>query len=240
MKKQFFKRSLNSFLFLTLPVAMTLAIPLVGPLAASCQAKEKRPDADTALKELKAGNLRYLEGVSKHPRIDPVTRLRTAKKGQVPIASVLSCADARVPVELIFDKGFGDLFVVRVAGNVCKTAELASIEFGSLYLKTPLVVVLGHSKCGAVRAAIDGGEDLKGSLPLLMKEIRPAVQSTKKAHPDLTGEALENETIDANVRLSIKRLLESPAINKAVKDKRVKIVGAVRDLKSGKVRWLSD
>ncbi|MGD9681429.1 MAG: carbonic anhydrase [Candidatus Obscuribacterales bacterium] len=195
------------------------------------------PSPEQALAELKSGNARYLEGVSKHPRIDPASRLKTARFGQKPIASVLSCADARVPVELIFDKGFGELFVVRVAGNVCKTAELASIEYGSLYLGTPLIVVLGHSDCGAVKAAISEAE-LKGSLPLLMDVIRPAVARAKKKNPDAKADDLADRAIEENVRLSIESVLKSPGIKKAVDAKKLLVVGAVRDLKSGKIRWL--
>ncbi|MCA9805364.1 MAG: carbonic anhydrase [Cyanobacteria bacterium HKST-UBA02] len=195
------------------------------------------PTPEQALAELKAGNARYLAGVSKHPRIDPASRLKTAKFGQKPIASVLSCADARVPVELIFDKGFGELFVVRVAGNVCKTAELASLEYGSLYLGTPLIVVLGHSDCGAVKAAISEAE-LKGSLPLLMDVIRPAVARARKKSPDAKKDDFTDKAIEENVRLSIESILKSPGIKKAVDAKKVLVVGAIRDLKSGKIRWL--
>ena len=129
-----------------LMASLLLVTGLNQTTAEAASEKSTAPSPAEALTELKRGNGRYLEGVSKHPRIDPARRLKTAKKGQKPIASILSCADARVPVEMIFDKGFGDLFVVRVAGNVCDTAELASLEFGSLSLNNPLIVVLGHSK----------------------------------------------------------------------------------------------
>ncbi|MBK9142853.1 MAG: carbonic anhydrase [Candidatus Melainabacteria bacterium] len=198
---------------------------------------KEMPSPEQALAELKAGNARYLEGVSKHPRIDPASRLKTARFGQKPIASVLSCADARVPVELIFDKGFGELFVVRVAGNVCKTAELASLEFGALYLGTPLIVVLGHSECGAVKAAISEAE-LKGSLPLLVDVIRPAVARARKKSPDAKADDLTDRAIEENVRLSIESILKSPGIKKAVDAKKLLVVGAIRDLKSGKITWL--
>ncbi len=193
---------------------------------------------EESLSMLKKGNERYLEGVSKHPRIDPVRRLRTAKEGQEPIASILGCADARVPVEAVFDKAFGELFVVRVAGNVCAMAELASLEYGVHYLKTPLVVVLGHSQCGAVQAALSGGKDLKGALPLLMEEIHPAVEATKKNHPKLTGIELENKAIEENVRQQIAAILKSSGIKKAVDAKKIAVVGAIRNLKTGKIQWL--
>ncbi|MDZ4837953.1 MAG: carbonic anhydrase [Candidatus Melainabacteria bacterium] len=193
---------------------------------------------EQALENLKQGNERYLQGITKYPRIDPIRRLRTATEGQTPVASVLSCADARVPVETAFDKGFGDLFVVRVAGNVCEMAELASIEYGALYLHTPLIVVLGHTQCGAVKAAISGGQDLKGTLPLLMDEIRPAVEAAKAKNTALTGDELEIAAIEENVRRSIAHTMKSPGIKSAVESKKVGIVGAIRDLKTGKIRWL--
>ncbi|MCB9471020.1 MAG: carbonic anhydrase [Candidatus Obscuribacterales bacterium] len=222
-----------------LMASLLLVTGLNQTTAEAASEKSTAPSPAEALTELKRGNGRYLEGVSKHPRIDPARRLKTAKKGQKPIASILSCADARVPVEMIFDKGFGDLFVVRVAGNVCDTAELASLEFGSLYLNTPLIVVLGHSKCGAVQAAVDETE-LKGSLPLLIKEISPAVKAARKAAPEAKGEDLTNKAIEENVRLSIDHIMKSPGIARAVKEKKLLVKGAVRDLKSGKVRWLED
>lgn len=229
-KKQVGRNILNS----VLRIAIFSALGLVT----SCSSVLAAPTPDEALADLKKGNERYLSGKSKHPRFDPERRKRTAREGQEPIASVLSCADARVPVETVFDKGFGDLFIVRVAGNVCEMAELASLEYGTLYLHTPLILVLGHSQCGAVQAAVAGGESLKGTLPLLMKEIRPAVDEAKKNNPKAEGANLENAAIEQNVRHSISEILKSPGIKKAVDDKKLKIVGAVRDLKTGKVRWL--
>ncbi|HEY9867968.1 MAG TPA: carbonic anhydrase [Candidatus Obscuribacterales bacterium] len=197
-----------------------------------------RPAAEESLEKLKEGNNRYLQGIQKYPKIDPVRRLKTAVEGQKPIATILGCSDARVPVEVAFDKAFGDLFIVRVAGNVCQMAELASIEYGVNYLKTPLVVVLGHTKCGAVHAAASGGQ-LVGSLPKLIEEIRPAVEAARKKKPALSGEALAEAAIEENVWKSIEDLLKgSPSIRAAVKENKVLVVGAIRDLKSGKINWL--
>ncbi len=192
-----------------------------------------------SLDRLKSGNKRYLSGKSIHVRIDPVSRERTAREGQKPVATVLGCSDARVPPEIVFDQGFGELFVVRVAGNVCSTAELASIEYGVKYLKTPLVVVLGHSKCGAVDAACAGAE-LKGSLPKLMEMIAPAVEQARAKHPDLKGSALVDAAIEANVRKSIADLLSaSPGLAKSVQEKKLTVVGAIRDIQHGTVTWLA-
>jgi carbonic anhydrase len=193
-----------------------------------------------SLQKLKEGNERYLQGVHRYPRIDPIRRLQTAVEGQKPIATILGCSDARVPVELAFNRAFGDLFVVRVAGNVCQLAELASIEYGVNYLNTPLIVVLGHTKCGAVAAAASGAS-LTGSLPKLMEELRPAIEATKSKHPSLDGDALAEAAVEQNVWKSIEDVLNgSPLIRQAVKDKKVLIVGAVRDIKSGKVTWLGE
>jgi carbonic anhydrase len=220
--------SLASLLFI---VASSATVALAAP-------EETVVSPAESLRLLKEGNTRYLTGISKHPRIDPAARLRTATEGQKPIASILGCADARVPVEAVFDKAFGELFVVRVAGNVCEMAELASLEFGVLYLNTPLVVVLGHSQCGAVQAAVSGGESLKGTLPLLMEEIRPAVEATRAAHPDLKDVALVDAAIEENVRHSIAAILKSPGIKAAVDANKVMVVGGVRDLKTGEIHWL--
>jgi carbonic anhydrase len=191
-----------------------------------------------ALKSLKEGNTRYMQGIQKFPKIDPVRRARTADEGQSPIATVLGCADARVPVETAFDRAFGELFVIRVAGNVCYMAELASIEYGVNYLKTPLVVVLGHSKCGAVDAAVSGAS-LAGSLPKLMEEIKPAVDKATTKHPDYKGSKLLDAAIEQNVWKSIEDLIKgSPLVAKALSEHRILVVGAVRDIKSGRVTWL--
>lgn len=199
-----------------------------------------QPSPQDSLQKLKEGNQRYLQGIEKFPRVDPVRRLKTAVEGQKPLATVLGCADARVPVELAFDKAFGDLFVVRVAGNVCQMAELASIEYGVNYLNTPLVVVLGHSKCGAVAAAAKGKE-LSGSLPKLMEEIRPAIEATRRKHPELQGSAFADAAVEQNVWKSIEDVLRgSESIRRAAKEKRVLVVGAVRDIKSGKITWLGE
>jgi len=189
---------------------------------------------------LQEGNARYVKGVSKHARIDAEKRMETATTGQKPYATILGCSDSRVPVELVFDQGFAELFVVRVAGNVCAEAELASIEYGVKYLGTSVVVVLGHSKCGAVDGAVSGAQ-LKGSLPKLMALIEPAVGKTRRDHPELKGEALLNAAIEENVYHSIEQIISgSPGLRDKMKSKELRIVGAIRDLKTGAVRWLGE
>lgn len=193
---------------------------------------------DQALSQLKAGNERYLKGKSIHPRFDPGERVKTATEGQKPICTILGCSDARVPPEVAFDQGFGSLFVVRVAGNVCSTAELASIEYGVKYVNTPLIVVLGHTKCGAVDGALSGAK-LRGTLPKLMAIIAPAIEKTQADHPELKGAALSKAAVEANVRHSMSEILKnSPELGKRIKDGSLKLVGAIRDIETGVISWL--
>jgi carbonic anhydrase len=204
----------------------------------SADCAEPAPTAAVALEKLKAGNVRYLSGKSAVPRIDAERRETTATKGQRPIATILGCSDSRVPPEIVFDQKFGNLFVIRVAGNVTGTSEVASAEFGTQYLGTPLVVVLGHSACGAVQAAVEKTQ-LDGKLPKLVELILPAVDNARKSHPKAAGQELLDASVEANVRHQIAELSKSDVIKKGIDSKKVMIVGAIRDIQSGKVRWLS-
>jgi carbonic anhydrase len=130
--------------------------------------------ADEAIRLLTAGNDRFVAGKPQRPNSDLDRARSTAKNGQAPFAAVLACADSRVPVETVFDRGIGDLFVVRVAGNVADPGTLGSIEYAAEHLGTPVVVVLGHTQCGAVTAAMDNTE-LYGNLPSWVGVVRPAV-----------------------------------------------------------------
>lgn len=198
-------------------------------LLTSIQQANAADTSKESLDSLTQGNARYMTGKSTIPRIDPERREITATKGQFPIATILGCSDARVPPEIIFDQKFGKLFIIRVAGNITGESEIASAEYGVHYLKTPLLVVLGHSSCGAVQAAVDNAE-LKGKLPKLISMIQPAVDEAKKNKSDY---------VEENVRYQMKQLLAgSDVIKEAVKAKTVKVVGAVRDIKTGKVTWL--
>jgi carbonic anhydrase len=192
---------------------------------------------DAALSRLKDGNARYVAGKSAHPRIDPERRNATALEGQEPIAAILGCADSRVPPEIMFDQGFAELFVVRVAGNVCAMPELASIEYAVVALHAPLIVVVGHTKCGAVDAAIKN-KPLPGSLPKLVEMIRPAVKSAEKdtsSKDDLLLRATKS-----NVRQTIQAISEgSPVVKEALAAKKVKIVGAIRDIRDGHIDWMN-
>lgn len=203
-----------------------------------------RPTPEQALQELKSGNKRYLSGKTKHFEVDSVRREMTAINGQKPVAIVLGCSDSRVPVEMVFDQGLAELFVVRVAGNVCATSELASIEYGIKYLGIPLVIVLGHSDCGAVKAAVDSavnGSLLPGNLPTIMSKIAPAVAAARKSHPAEKGDQLVHSSAVANVWLAANDMLSNSSIVKeAVFSGKVKIVGAMRDLKTGTITFLGE
>lgn len=203
-------------------------------LPALCESTETK----SSLEGLVAGNTRYMTGQSSIPRIDPARREQTATEGQFPVATILGCSDARVPPEIIFDQKFGKLFVIRVAGNVTGESEIASAEYGVHYLKTPLVVVLGHSACGAVKATADNAE-LKGKLPKLVSLIQPAVDEVKKNRKESDTSNFVEDCVEQNVRHQMKKLIEgSDLIRDAQKNDRVKVVGAIRDIKTGKVRWL--
>ncbi len=194
--------------------------------------------ADEVLKILKDGNGRYAEGKATRPHQDAARLALTAGQGQHPLATVLSCSDSRVPVELIFDQGIGDLFVVRVGGNVAATDEIGSMEYAVDHLGTTVVVVLGHSQCGAVTAVVEG-EKLPGSIGALVAPIKPAADQAKADNPGASKEALVSAAVKANVFQAMEDvLLKSPVIKSYVKAGKIKLVGAIYELDTGKVAWL--
>jgi carbonic anhydrase len=204
--------------------------------SAFAQGAAARPapvDADEALQRLVEGNARY---VANAPRERDFSARRAAlTRSQHPFASIVSCADSRIAPELAFDQSAGDLFVVRVAGNFVNSDGLASLEFGAAVLRSQLILVLGHSQCGAVAAAIDvarNGTQLPGHLPQLIDSITPAVAVAEKEKPaDMLA-----ATIEANVRLSVEKLKTStPVLAGLVAEKKLKVVGGVYDLTTGKV-----
>src|SRR5215813_15287002 len=197
------------------------------------QKNEEAVTADSALAELKAGNAHHVAHRYTHPH-ETADRQRELASGQHPHAQVLSCADSRVPPEVVFDQGLGDLFVVRVAGNVASDPELASLEYGALHLHVPLLVVLGHQHCGAVTAAVEGGE-AEGHIGALVTLIRPAVEATK----GMPGDPVDN-AVKANVEMTVKKLRASPVFAALIGEGKLKIVGAVYSLDTGKVTWLAD
>ncbi len=190
------------------------------------------PPSD-ALDQLMQGNANYIAGTPKE-RDFSVGRAARAE-GQAPIVGVLACADSRVPPEIIFDQGPGKVFVVRDAGNVVSKYGLASLEFAVAVLGVPLILVLGHSSCGAVASALQSARErskLPGHLPELVKAIQPAVDAAHAKHPsDLLA-----TTINENVRLGMRELkTRSDVIGKAVSSGKVAIKGGVYELATGKI-----
>jgi carbonic anhydrase len=186
-----------------------------------------------ALQTLLEGNARFASG---NPTCRPdIERVRELVSGQSPFATVLGCADSRVPVETLFDHEPGDIFVVRLAGNFVSDAALGSIEYAVEVLKSPLVMVLGHTGCGAVRAAIDAiesGQRFPGNIELLAAAIRPAAQACRSAGGDWWSNAVAE-----NVRRSVERLRgAAPILSQAAQRGAVLIAGGVYDLSSGLVR----
>jgi carbonic anhydrase len=191
---------------------------------------------DAALARLMQGNARHAAGMPA-PR-DDVSERAALTEAQHPIAVILGCADSRVPLEIVFDQGPGDLFVVRIAGNFVNDGGLASIEFGVEVLNAPLVMVIGHSGCGAIGAAIkvvNEGAMLPGHLPQLAAAVAPAVEAVKARG----ASNLHDEAIAENVRRAVSTLATSPPIlAERVKEGRIKVVGAIYDLATGRVQIL--
>lgn len=182
-----------------------------------------------ALKLLMEGNQRFTQGKMDHPRQDEAQRMSTVK-GQHPFACVLSCSDSRIPPEIIFDQGLGDVFVVRVAGNVPEPAGMESLRYAVDHLGPRLIVVLGHRQCGAVKAAVTGKTD---AFPVIDAGILPAVIEAKK----MPGDLMENTTLQ-NVRVGVQRLSRWKPFAAMVKNGQLQIVGGVYDLHTGKVYLL--
>jgi carbonic anhydrase len=209
--------------------ALAAGAGLPAPLHAAEHALPDIQTPDQALAELMAGNRRFTEGRPVGPHRN-MARVRDVAAGQSPFAAVLSCADSRVPVEILFDQGFGDVFVCRAAGNVINPELTGSLEFGTLVLGAKVLVVLGHTSCGAVKATI-AGEPVPGQISSLYSRIQPAVE--RSATRELEDVARENVRIQA-------RLLRtsSPVIGQLVRDGKLKVVGGIYDLASGAVTLL--
>ena len=194
--------------------------------------------SNEALARLKAGNARFLAGQARFPTVQKDI-LSDLAKGQHPFATILGCCDSRVPPELVFGASFGELFVIRVAGNVIDAAVAGSLQYAWVHLGTPLLVVLGHDNCGAVEAAI--AEKFRGvrhpsRIDVLVDDIEPALDNVD---PTLPPDALLDAAVEANVRRTLRRIVDSPewATHSAGIDRQA--VGAVYELATGVVRFLA-
>jgi carbonic anhydrase len=194
--------------------------------------------ADEALLRLKAGNERFLAGTARFPTVQKEI-LADLAKGQHPYATILSCSDSRVPPELIFDAGFGELFIVRVAGNVMSPEVAGSLQYAGRHLKTPLFVVLGHTNCGAVAAAVETtlhGARQASRIQLLVDCILPGLIDLDL---QTTPEAMLAQAVEANVRWSMRQILETPEGRQRQTEGLLKLVGAVYEIETGRVRFLA-
>lgn len=187
--------------------------------------------SEQALRKLIEGNKRFSSGFLYHPRRSK-SRRQELSSGQNPFAIVLGCADSRVSPSIAFDQGLGDLFNIRIAGNVVNDDVLGSIEYAVEHLGVELVVVLGHEKCGAVTAALNA-ETCNNHIDALLSKIRPAIDHVK----DKAGDSLEN-AVTANVEMIVNQLRSNqPLLEKRIVENKLKIIGALYRLESGLVEF---
>jgi carbonic anhydrase len=195
--------------------------------------------AEQAMARLIAGNERFLRGESCFAGA-PRERLAELAKGQQPFATILGCSDSRVPPELIFDAVLGELFVVRVAGNVISPEVAGSLQYAGAHLQTPLFVVLGHDGCGAVKAALGSrfeGVQHRSRIQILVDSILPAID---EVDPQLSEDAQLAQAVEANVRWCLRQIRESPEGHARIAEGRMQLVGAIYEITSGRVRFLGE
>jgi carbonic anhydrase len=193
--------------------------------------------ADQALARLVAGNQRFLRGRARFPTLQKEVLAELAKE-QHPYATIVGCSDSRVPPELVFDAHFGELFIVRVAGNVISPEVMGTLQYAAVHLQTPLFVVLGHEGCGAVQAALNQkltGARERHRIELLLNRILPGLRDLQ---PELSAEAQLQAAVEANVRWSMQQLLDTPEGKARMAEGILKLVGAIYELKTGRVRFL--
>jgi carbonic anhydrase len=219
---------------------LTLAgAPAAAAVTAQTAASQAAMTPDEALRLLQEGNARFVAGTT--VRRDLAAQVRETSAGQHPFAAVLGCIDSRVPPELVFDTGIGDLFAARIAGNVVDDELLGSLEFATRAAGARLIVVLGHTQCGAVMGACDGVQ--MGSLTRTLALLEPAVAAARKAVPgrhDSSNPAFVAHVTEANVRLGARALVErSPILAELVRKGRLRVVPALYDVASGRVEFLA-
>jgi carbonic anhydrase len=198
---------------------------------------QKNVSPDDAINRLKEGNTRFISG--KTINCDLMAQVKGTASGQAPFATIVGCIDSRVPPELVFDQRIGDVFCARVAGNFINTDMIGSLEFATKVTGTPLVVVLGHSDCGAIKGAIDHVK--LGNLTATLANIQPAVKATKASGArDSKNAAFVQAVAENNVKLGVAMLTrKSPIMKELVAARRLRIVGAMHDLASGRVSFLA-
>jgi carbonic anhydrase len=198
--------------------------------------------ARAALERLRQGNQRFASGVRSLDTLTSQTRRGEFTDGQWPFAVILGCSDSRVPVEIVFDQGLGDLFVIRVAGNIVAPSQIGSVEFAAEQFDIRLVVVLGHTRCGAVQATLDElrrpGDTRSRNLRSIVDRIRPAVQELLATAPGRGREALERQAVRANVRMAANQLRHGSAVlEQLIANDGLVVVGAEYSLETGAVEF---
>jgi len=230
----FYGKILEEFIIIAKALLTIALIASATIITATASEEESSLTPEIALQNLMNGNLRYAEGNASHPHHSPERRAELLS-GQHPFAVILGCSDSRIVPELIFDQGLGDVFVIRTAGEVLDNVSLASIEYAIDHLGVPLVVVLGHDRCGAVTAAIEGGET-EGHLGCLIDFIQPAVDQAREAGEESD---LLNCSIDNNVHNLVEALESSqPILSEKVERGELMILGAHYHMDSGLVEIL--
>ena len=195
--------------------------------------------ADEALRRLIDGNERFLNGATRWDRVSVAT-LTTLAEGQQPYATILGCSDSRVPPELVFDTGLGELFVVRVAGNVFSGEVAGTLQYAGIHLGTPLIVVLGHSGCGAVGAALEArraGAMHESGIRMLVESVLPALENVD---PSLPLDAQMLMAVEHNVRWTLHQIAQTEQGRQRLRDGRLKLVGGIYEITTGRVHWLTD
>ncbi len=190
---------------------------------------------DAALKLLKDGNDRFVQGKTRN--CDLMKQLKDTSKQQSPFAVVVGCIDSRVPPELVFDQRLGDIFAARIAGNFVNTDILGSLEFATQLAGAKLVVVLGHTECGAVKGAADNAQ--LGNLTSMLENIRPSIKKLNyQGVPSSKDKELVQKLADQNVKDAVDKVMaQSPVISALVASGKVKVVGAMHDIGTGKITW---
>lgn len=205
-----------------------------GAVSFIYQRSEEVGSPQEALSLLKEGNHRYLTGQTLKQDVSAEKRKALVEKGQKPFAVIVSCSDSRIPPELLFDQGLGDLFVIRVAGNILGPLTMGSVEYGVEHLQAPLLIVLGHNHCGAVKAAVDGGE-APGSIGAIVERIRPSVEIVRTS--GATGSAVYEHVEDINIKAMVTEVQASPVIQEFIHKGNLLVLGAKYCQETGRVTF---
>lgn len=183
------------------------------------------------------GNKRFVSGKLAKKDLSSKVRTDLSKDGQHPFATIFTCSDSRVAPELIFDQGLGDLFIIRNAGNVADILEVGSVEYAVEHVKTPLVIVLAHDKCGAVQATVEGGETTP-SIQAIIDKIKTSLDKVKVANKDANNQEIASEVENENAKETVKELLKSATIKNLVDSGKLKVVAAKYHIESGQIKFL--